>query len=410
MFSSFTFLKLTNVFLRIGGIGSKFIILTLMSKYFAVDVFGDYGLITSLITILIFTLGLDFYNFSIRDILKTENQQEITNKVVSTVFLYIFIYTVFFFIAFFLFSNVSYIKPYVFLVIGLGITEHISQEIYRLLIGFKKVLFANILLFVRTMGWSVVIIYNYYNDKIITIESIFNVWLLANIMTLLIVVIYTIHKNYNKILNAKTDFEWVKKGIKISSVFMIATVSLKLMEYANRFIVDYFMGQKMAGIFLFYSNISMLITVYINTIVISFELPELISSANSPSIYKLLEKFRKSLLTQVIVSSLFIILIIKPLLIWQNKQEFEMYLPLIFFMIIGVSLMNYSLIYHFKLYIFHKDKPLLKTMVISSLISLIITILLTYLFGIYGTAIAFVISCIILFFMRYSEAKKMSYD
>jgi O-antigen/teichoic acid export membrane protein len=260
------------------------------------------------------------------------------------------------------------------------------------------------------MGWSVVIIYNYYNDKIITIESIFNVWLLANIMTLLIVVIYTIHKNYNKILNAKTDFEWVKKGIKISSVFMIATISLKLMEYANRFIVDYFMGQKMAGIFLFYSNISMLITVYINTIVISFELPELISSANSPSIYKLLEKFRKSLLTQVIVSSLFIILIIKPLLIWQNKQEFEMYLPLIFFMIIGVSLMNYSLIYHFKLYIFHKDKPLLKTMVISSLISLIITILLTYLFGIYGTAIAFVISGIILFFMRYSEAKKTSYD
>ena len=53
------------------------------------------------------------------------------------------------------------------------------------------------------------------------------------------------------------------------------------MEYANRFIVDYFMGEVLAGVFLFYSNISILITVYINTIVISFELPELIKSVNS---------------------------------------------------------------------------------------------------------------------------------
>ena len=62
------FFKLLNVFLRMGGIGSKFLIVTLMSKYFDVDVFGNYGLITSIITILIFVLGLDFYNFSIRDI------------------------------------------------------------------------------------------------------------------------------------------------------------------------------------------------------------------------------------------------------------------------------------------------------------------------------------------------------
>ena len=82
------FFKLLNVFLRIGGIGSKFLIVTLMSKYFDVDVFGNYGLITSIITILIFVLGFDFYNFSIRDILNTKDKQEIVNKVVVTFILY----------------------------------------------------------------------------------------------------------------------------------------------------------------------------------------------------------------------------------------------------------------------------------------------------------------------------------
>lgn len=182
------------------------------------------------------------------------------------------------------------------------------------------------------------------------------------------------------------------------------------MEYANRFIVDYFMGEELAGVFLFYSNISILITVYINTIVISFELPELIKSIKSPNIHKLLRKFKKSLLIHVAISSVFIFLIIKPLLMWQDKVEFEKYLPLIYFFIIGVGLMNYSLLYHFKLYIYHKDKALLKSMVISAVLSLLLTISLTYFCGIYGAATAFVISSIILFYMRYILAKKVKYD
>lgn len=410
MDKSSPYLKLINVFLRIGGIGSKFIIITLMSKYFDVKVFGNYGLITSLITIFIFALGLDFYNFSIRDILKTSDKQDIVNKVVSTGLLYLFIYSSFIVLGYFIFNNIDYLKPFTFLVIFLVITEHLSQEMYRLLIGFKKVLLANILLFFRTAGWSAIIVYNYYTKSLITIEKIFNLWLIANVLTILYVLILTISKNQKKISKTNLNFDWIKRGLKVCSVFFLATISLKTIEYANRFIVDYFMGEEIAGVFLFYSNISILITVYINTIVISFELPELITSIDSPNITNLLKKFKKSLLVHTIISSVFILLIIKPLLIWQNKVEFENYLPLIYFLIMGVGLMNYSLLYHFKLYIYHKDKALLKSMLVSALFSLILTIILTSFYGIYGTAVAFVLSCSILFFMRYNEAKKMNYD
>ena len=403
----FPFFKLLNVFLRIGGIGSKFLIITLMSKYFDTDVFGNYGLITSIITILIFVLGFDFYNFSIRDILNTKDKQEIVNKVVVTFILYGLAYLFFIFIGSSIFSNISYIKPYLFLVVFLVITEHLSQEIYRLLIGFEKVLLANMLLFFRTVGWSAIIYYYYYYNNLITINKIFRLWLLANSLTIIYVLFLSIIKSYSKILKVSLRLNWVKKGLRVCSVFFLATISLKSMEYANRFIVDYFMGEELAGIFLFYSNISILITVYINTIVISFELPELIKSINSPNIHQLLRKFKKSLLIHVMISSLFIFIIIKPLLIWQDKVEFEKYLPLIYFFTIGVGLMNYSLLYHFKLYIYHKDKALLKSMVISAFLSLLLTINLTYFYGIYGAAIAFVISSIILFYMRYIEVKKI---
>ena len=409
MSRAFILLKFFNVFLRIGGVGSKFIIFTLMSKYFDVDVFGNYGLITSLITILIFVLGFDFYNFSIRDILNTKDKQEIVNKVVVTFILYGLTYLFFILVGSLIFWNISYIKPHLFLIIFLVITEHLSQEIYRLLIGFKKVLLANILLFFRTVSWSVIIIFFYYNNNLITVDKIFKLWLLANTLTIVYVFFLSISKSYREIIKVSLRLNWVKKGLRICSVFFLATISLKFMEYANRFIVDYFLGEKIAGIFLFYSNISILITVYINTIVISFELPELIKLANSQEIHKLLRKFKKSLLVHTLISSLFIFIIIKPLLMWQNKVEFETYLPLIYFLILGVGLMNYSLMYHFKLYIYHKDKALLKSIIVSSILSLLLTIVFTSFYGIYGTANAFVLSCIILFYMRYNEAKKIKY-
>jgi O-antigen/teichoic acid export membrane protein len=409
MSRAFILLKFFNVFLRIGGIGSKFIIFTLMSKYFDVDVFGNYGLITSLITILIFVLGFDFYNFSIRDILNTKDKQEIVNKVVVTFILYGFTYLFFILVGSLIFFNISYIKPHLFLIIFLIITEHLSQEIYRLLIGFKKVLLANMLLFFRTVSWSAIIIFYYYNNYLITVDKIFRLWLLANSLTIVYVFFLSISKSYREIIKVSLPLNWVKKGLRICSVFFLATMSLKSMEYVNRFIVDYFLGEEIAGIFLFYSNVSILITVYINTIVISFELPELIKLAGSQEIHKPLAKFKKSLLVHTLISSLFIFLIIKPLLVWQNKVEFEKYLPLIYFLILGVGLMNYSLMYHFKLYIYHKDKALLKSIIVSSIFNLLLTVVLTYFYGIYGTANAFVVSCILLFYMRYNEAKKIKY-
>lgn len=408
--SHFSIVKLLNVFLRLGGIGSKFLVLILLSKVFDIEVFGNYSLIISLITIFIFVLGLDFYNFSIRDILVTDSEQEIRNKVATLSFFYGLVYLLFIIIASISFNYINYIKPFLYLVILLCISEHLSQEIYRLLIGFEKILLANVLLFIRTMGWAVVVFYYVFYKIPFNIEFVFKLWLSANIFTIVYIFILIISRNYLKIRKIKIDFLWIKKGIKVCYLFFISTIFLKIIEYSNRFVVDFYLGKEMAGIFIFYSSISILITVYINTIVISFELPELIKSANSNKIKGLLLKFKKSLITHTIIISITILFLIKPILYWQNKEEFQEYLPLLFFMIIAAGLMNYSLFYHFKLYIFHKDKSLFKIITISGAIGLLVTVVLTYLMGVYGSAIASVFTGILLFYMRYNEVNKLNYD
>ncbi len=355
---------------------------------------------------MIFILGVDFYNFSIREILTQKDSFIIQNNILSTLVLYLFIYSLFFLIGFFVFNLVDFTKEYVLLVLFLCITEHLSQEIYRLLIGFNKILLANILLFSRTFVWSVYIGFLAYSGEIVSIDFILQVWLISDSVTILIPAI--LYLKYLRLKEFKINYKWIFNGLKISSLFFISTIFLKLIEYANRFIVDLFLGKEIAGIYTFYSSIAILITVYVNTIVISFELPSILKASDLDQQKLLFTKFKKSLLVQTVVVSIILLLLIYPILTWQDKSNFKEYLPILFFMIIGVGLMNYSLYYHFKLYVKKFDKKLVKTLVISGVASLIIAFILTKFLGVYGAAIAFTLSGGILFLNRFIEVKRLN--
>ncbi|WP_348703826.1 oligosaccharide flippase family protein [Tenacibaculum sp. 190524A02b] len=406
MLTNSSFNKFLNVLLRVSGMGSKFLLFTILSKYFTNLTYGNYSLITSIITIMIFVLGIDFYNYGIRDILNTRNKDEIKNKLFSSFVLYIFTYSIFLLIGFFIFNELSYTKEYVFIIIFLCIAEHFSQEVYRVLVAFNKVLFANILLFIRTTIWSTYIILLVYRNVELGISFILKLWLISDLITIVIPFFYFL--KIKDILSMKFIPSWIKKGIKVSLIFFTGTVFLKLIEYANRFIVDAFLGREIVGVYTFYSSIAILITVYINTIVISFELPNILKAKKTDLERALFSKLKKSLLTQTLLISIVLLIIIHPILMWQNKHVYKEYLPILYFMIAGVGLMNYSLHYHFKLYAKHYDTELLKTIVVSGVISLTISIVLTYKFGVYGASSAFVISGGVLYINRFIAVKKLN--
>ena len=380
-----------------------------MSKHFSEDKFGEYSLIGSIITVLIYIVGLDFYNFSIRNILKGDRNKNIRiNKVFSTFILYLIIYVVLFLILYPIFHTISYVKPYILLIIFLGFTEHLSQEIYRLQIAFKKVLLANSLFFFRTISWVLVLLYKIWFNEPITLQFLLQIWLIANVLVILIVGLYEFNSNYKDLIKSKFDKNWVKKGLKIAMVFFAGTISLKMIEYSSRFILDFFVEKELTGVFIFYANIATLVTVYINTIVISFEMPTLIETTNAKNIKTNLKAFEKLLKQHIVVVIVGILLVIKPILMWQNKPLFEVYLPILFLMLVGVGMMNYSFKEHLHLYILHKDKILLKILVLTNIISLFLTIGLTALFGIYGTAVSFLISGVVLFYFRKKEVGKIN--
>ena len=397
--------KLSSLFLRMSAMASKFVIFTILSKYFDTDTYGVYSLQATTITIAIFILGFDFYNYAIRDILL--NKERTATKVLTAMSLYAVSYVLFAVIGYVLFNQIDYFAQYTWLLIGICITEHLNQEIYRLLLAFKKVLVANILLFIRVAGWTLYVLYKLLLEEAsLGIAEILIIWLSFNTITFVLTLIIFAKPLITNLKVATWDKSWLIKGFKVSMIFYTATIFLKIIEYSNRYVVEAVLDESAAGIFSFYSNFAMVVTIYVSTIVVSYELPDLIESSTTDNFVNKLKRYKKLLFLHAAIASVVVVICMYPILIWQGKTEFIALWPLLLFLLGGAYLMNVSLLYHAYLYIKHREKKLLEIVIISGIINIIATWILTYYYGLYGAASAFLVTAIVIFILRRKAAPK----
>lgn len=403
--SSLPINKASSLFFRMAAMGSKFLIFTYLSKYFIESTYGIYSLLTTTITISIFILGFDFYNFSIRDILI--EKKDTAAKVFTSLAFYIGVYTIFVLAGYLIFNQIDYFSEYTGVLILICITEHLNQELYRLLLAFKKVLHANTFLFIRVSGWTFFVLFQIIiQKKEITLSEILFIWALFNAGTLLLVLLFFAKPIVGRLSLFRIKKDWLLRGLKVSVIFYIATIALKVIEYSNRYIVEGVLDEVSAGIFSFYSNISMIIGIYVSTIVVSYELPDLIESSTTDQFDFKLKRFKRLLFQHSSIAMLAVMILLYPVLLWQGKESFISYWPLILLLNAGMFLMNISLIYHSYLYIKHKEKKILQIVLISSAINIIATYLFCRYLGIMGAGVAFLITGILIFVLRKTAIKR----
>ena len=150
----------------------------------------------------------------------------------------------------------------------------------------------------------------------------------------------------------------------------------------------------------------MIIGIYVSTIVVSYELPDLIESSITDQFDFKLKRFKKLLIQHSSIAMIVVLLAIYPVLIWQGKESFITFWPLILLLNAGMFLMNISLIYHAYLYIKHREKKILEIVLISSVVNIITTYVFCKYFGIMGAGFAFLITGILIFILRRAAIKR----
>ena len=210
----------------------KFILSIIVIKELSVDDYGLLGLFQSSIVILTFVLGFDFYNYSSRELISNAKNKFfiLNNQLVFYFFSYLILIPLII-----LFSKIfGFFSEYLSLFVCILILEHLSQEIYRLLIILKKTIPATILLFLRSGVWILFLLGLIYFNKYITLNLLYFLWTIGAFMSVFYGIKFIKFKPSRQI-----NLLWIKKGVKTSLPFFISTILFKLIEFSGRYFLDF---------------------------------------------------------------------------------------------------------------------------------------------------------------------------
>lgn len=399
--------NIVNLSLRGITILLKFALSILVIKNLSVEDYGVFGLFQSTIIILTFVVGFDFYTFSSREIIKKDAHEfsyYFVNQLVFHLVAYILIIPFSYFI--FKFGIIDF--KYIVLFILILITEHLSQELYRILILLNKTVVATSVLFFRSGFW-IIALYLFWNQNIleVSINSILLLWFFGSALSILIGFKFIDVESIKK-----PDLKWILEGIKISFPFFIGTILYKIIEFSGRYFLNFYHSDAEVGVFTFFSGIANIIYVFVQTIVIIELYPKLIMAkdVNNEEFFAILKIFKKQIIQYSILGFILSIIFIYPLLWFLDKTVLFDSLVSYIVLLVSTLLFCFSFIYHYALYTYKKDISILKATILSFVFNILLSFILIPIFGILGAAIAQLFSfCILLiaklFFWKNCKSK-----
>lgn len=399
-------IKLTHLSFRLLSMLAKFLLIISIGKYLSNEALGEYSLFFSTVTIAIFFLGMDFYVFNTREIISKKHEEQAILIRDQFIF-YSFTYIVFLPLLLFVFyANIINIK-YLFLFYLVLVVEHLSQEIYRLFITLSKQTLATVLLFLRTGIWVYALLLLWFLgiDNYKTLTAIYVSWFIAALISI-IIAIYTLVIDYGiKNFIGKINFQWIKHGLHISFSFFMGTLSYKIVEFSNRYVIDFFMTKSDVGVFTFYANIANALQTLVYTLVIMMYYPKLLAlyeKNDELALAKIVRNFNKEVIFYSLLCSVAIIVMAYPLFKYLGKDVFWDNISILWLLLAATFFLNLSFVPHYQLFAQKKDILIRNITILIAVINIILTFMLVYTSGLYGAAISALISFLLMFLVKKS--------
>lgn len=402
-----------NITLRGITLLSKFIFIFLLGKYAEDEYFlGEYGIITTSVSLIIYLVGFDYYVFNTREILKSKKKviEKIRNQFFFHLIVYSFVLPVTLSIIFYFdFIDIKYFL----IVLLLIISEHLGQELFRLYTTLEKSNFANLFFFMKSGLWVWVVLFDFFVLKNeLDLLKYLLIWAFCSWVSMVLSTIYLKRIIFIKTFKFhKPNYDWILKGVKNSSIFFISSLSFLVIQFSDRYMIDLFYGKKMVGVYSAYSQFVNAIDVFIFSAIIMVIYPKMIQLFSEKSAYKeLFKKFKKSILIASIILIVLSYFIMPILFGFLDKPSFLTNIETFNVLLIGVFFLLMSYAYHYDLYIKKKDTLLLKISLFSMSLNIVLNLYLIPSNGLFGASLATMVSFFTLFLLKLIYSKRKIYD
>ncbi|MDD1976831.1 lipopolysaccharide biosynthesis protein [Pseudomonas tussilaginis] len=376
-------LPLLNISLRASTLLGKFLLIFFLARFLAPGDLGLYGLFAATVGYALFAVGLDFYTYSTRELLKHERAvwgSYLKGHAVLCLLLYAMLFPVV--IALFSAGWMPWsLLPWL---LGLLVLEHLNQELGRILIAVGQPMNASIILFFRSGLWAVAItVLMFVNPQFRNLEGVFQAWALGASVGLCIGIWRLFCLDIGQWRNA-IDWTWVRRGVTVAVPFVIATLALRGLSTLDRYWFQALVDLETLGAYVLFGGISSALLSFLDAGVFAFIYPALIKSYQMQDRAAFISGMRKLFFQTVVLSLGFVLcalIVINPLLTWLGKPLYITQLYLFPWILAAAVLYALGMIPHYALYAQSQDKSIIRSHIISLAIFILTTAALAPWFG-----------------------------
>lgn len=360
-------LPLLNISLRAATLLSKFLLIFFLARFLAPSELGLYGLLTATVGYALYAVGLDFYTYSTRELLRHDRSVWggfLKGHGVLCFLLYLILVP----LALLLFSNGLMpwvLQPWFF---GLLVLEHVNQELGRLLIAVGQPMMASIVLFFRSGLWAILITgLMIFDPRWRSLESVFLAWG-GGALVGLALAMWRLGCLGIGHWGDTIDWAWIRRGVRIAIPFVIATLALRGLFTLDRYGYQLLTSLDALGAYVLFTGIAGSLLSFLDAGVFAFIYPSLIRSYQKGDQAAFCRGLRNLFVQTVILSIGFVFfayLAIHPLLIWLNKPLYLSQIHIFPWVLASTVLYAVGMIPHYALYAQSRDGPIIRSHIVS---------------------------------------------
>lgn len=401
--------RVLNVGLHGFTLATRFLFVFFLAKYLDPAAMGYYGLFTATIGYGLYFVGLDFYTYSTREMVKApmvERGRLLKGQAALSGVLYL------------IFSPISLVMLIVYsgwpthLVgwfIPILLLEHFNQEMSRLFIALSEQIVSSVLLFLRQGSWAlVIVVLMNLNKESRSLAMVLLLWGMAGLVAA-IFAMYRLRRLGLGGWKESLDWAWIKKGVAVSISFLVATLALRGFQTIDRYCLVAIGGLEVVGAYTIFTGVTGSLLTFLDAGVFSFAYPVFIKLYQNREFDLAHLKIRQILLITILMSLGFSVvswIVLPYLLEWIGKELYLKNINLFPWLLVSTIINAIQLVPHYALYASGMDRPIVFSHIAAFLVFVLTVWIFSAHFGLmavpYGLILAFlfVLLCKSFFYWR----------
>lgn len=383
-----TTVSLTNIVLRLATTGSKFLLMLVLARVLTPDDVGVFGLVTSALIIAVYLAGMEYHNFTSREILGSDTSARLSLFGEQAI-VHLAAYAVAAPVIFFFLDTGLIPQTVVFWFVPLLIAEHLSLEGYRLLITLSQSGRANVVLFVRSGLWALAIFacLPFCPEAYRRLDLIWPVWLASSSSAVLLAAWWL--RSIWQSGPWSLDCDRIKRGFRTALPFLVSTLSLRGIFAMDRYFIELYHSTDQVGVYTLFFGTANFIYLMVEAGAAVVQYPKMVADfrkGDKAGFRSSAGRFVRSVIGATILGAAAAAVGIYPMLFLIDRPVYRDNIGVFWILVLGTSLYALSLIPHYLLYAKGRDRAVALSSAAAIASAVVFNFLLTPDLGARGAA------------------------